>query len=187
MSPGAQRFRPGLRGQAIGHRCVEQAVPRGVKVHLVNSDALWRVGVQDRGIAVCLFAPQLRFDTAGERAEILELAKVLFQAPALESLTERGIGQDDVVLRKRGGLVSDLVSAHLREAMRLAPSMAGGRADVFHHPGARSQITRTRHRGRLDSRPCNQIMSASTHSDDILVVWRSRGHSSVGRAQPCQG
>jgi len=72
--------------------------------------------MQNRGIAVCLVSPQSRFDTSGERAEGLDLATILLPAPTREPLPQRWIGQDDVVLRKRMGLVGDLVGAHLREA-----------------------------------------------------------------------
>jgi hypothetical protein len=41
---------------------------------------------------------------------------------------------------------------------------------VSSHPGARAWLRTTRYRGQLDSRPPNQLMSASTHSGDILVV-----------------
>src|SRR5664280_1184227 len=41
---------------------------------------------------------------------------------------------------------------------------------VSSHPGARAWLRTPRYRGQLDSRPPNQLMSASTHSGDILVV-----------------
>ena len=41
---------------------------------------------------------------------------------------------------------------------------------VSSHPGARAWLRTTRYGGQLDSRPPNQLMSASTHSGDILVV-----------------
>jgi len=76
--------------------------------------------MQHRGIAVCLVAPGLRLGTSGERAEGLELRVVLLAASARDSLAQRPVGQEDVVLRQGGGLVGDLMSAHLREVMRQA-------------------------------------------------------------------
>ena len=118
MGSGARWFRPRLRGQAVGHRGVEQMVPGGVEVHLVDPLPLWRVRVQNGGIAVCLVPPDLRLGTASERAEGFELVQILLPAPTRDPLAQGWVSQDDVVLRKRRDLVGYLVSAHLREAMR---------------------------------------------------------------------
>jgi hypothetical protein len=41
MSPGAYGFRPWLRGQAVGHSRIQQAVPGGMEVHFVDPVTLW--------------------------------------------------------------------------------------------------------------------------------------------------
>jgi len=86
MRPGARRFHPRFRGQAVGHRSVHQLVPCGVVVDLVDPGTLRRIRMQDRGIAVRLVPPCLRLDSAGEVTQRLEPGPILLIAPALYSL-----------------------------------------------------------------------------------------------------
>jgi hypothetical protein len=109
-----------------------------VEVHLVDADTLRGVRVQDGWIAVRLVAPDLCLGAAGEGAEGLELWLIRLPAPTIDPLSQRWIGQHDIVFRKLRGLVGDLVSAHLREAMRQAGPAAECDVDGFRNPGARA-------------------------------------------------
>jgi hypothetical protein len=165
MSPGARWSCPRLGGQSEGHSSLQQPVPGGVEVSLVDPVALRRMRMQDRGITVCLVPPRWCLDSPSQCAECLELRPILLAAPALDPLAQRGIGRDDVVTARRRGLVGDLMGTHLREGRREPPRAPGS---------------------RLDSDPSDRLMSGRTHSG-LLGRWRACGHSSVGRAQPCQG
>src|ERR1035437_4959662 len=87
--------------------------------------------MKDRGIVVRLVAPRLRLDATGELTEALELGMILLPAPTRDPFAQRRVGQDNVVVRKRRGLIGDFVSSHLCEAIRQASSAAEVRVDGF--------------------------------------------------------
>ncbi len=116
-SPGGMGSRPGgllprKSVQTAADAQLEEPVPRGVILHLVDAMAEAVVGVQNGLVAVGLVPP---FEDLGAPHPLAELGRLGYGPPRLlarQGRAQHRIGGKGVVILQRGRLVEDFVRCH---------------------------------------------------------------------------
>src|SRR5207244_12664345 len=103
--------------QAVADRDLQQLMPGRVKLDLVDPVAKPVVRAQARRIVVGLKAPVDRFLSAGQGPQLVDEVMRPGGAFALERLTERRVGCEQVVVEERRRLIATHLTALRRGAV----------------------------------------------------------------------